>query len=146
MAKARADFLHCSGVPNHLHRDWYQQGTGTTEWAWLLHLSPWTNTQYGFPPVEGNALPFLEAKMPCMHTLAEYITPTNQQDTTIQRDIALTLASYNIGAVAEKSYNNGVTAFTAKAYMLAEGFRKEKLLIVGLQESRSKEGGTSQIL
>ena len=29
--------------------------------------------------------------------------------------------------------------------MLAEGSKKEKLVIVGLQECRSKEGGTSQI-
>ena len=49
MAKAGADFLHCSGVPFHLHQDWYKQGSGTTEWAWLMHLSPWTKTQYGFP-------------------------------------------------------------------------------------------------
>ena len=29
--------------------------------------------------------------------------------------------------------------------MLAKGFKKERLLVVGLQECRSKEGGTSQI-
>ena len=55
------------------------------------------------------------------------------------------LASYNIGAVAEKACVNGVTAFAGKAFMLADGFKKERLLIVGLQECRSKEGGTSQI-
>ena len=38
MAKAGADFLHCSGVPYHLHQAWYQQGTGAAEWAWLMHL------------------------------------------------------------------------------------------------------------
>ena len=62
------------------------------------------------------------AKMPCMHTLVDYIVFANQQEAPIQRDIALTLASYNIGAVAGKSYTNGVTAFAGKAYMLADGF------------------------
>ena len=42
-------------------------------------------------------------KMFCMHTLADYIVPANQQETPIERDIALTLASYNIRAVAEMS-------------------------------------------
>ena len=109
MAKAGADLLHCSGVPYQLHQAWYQQETGTAEWAWLMNLSPWTKTQYGFPPVEGNVLPFPMAKMPCMHTLAEYIAPAHQQETPIQRGIALTVASYNIRVVAEKSYTNGLT-------------------------------------
>ena len=47
---------------------------------------------------------------------------------------------YNIGAVAEKAYTNGVTAFVRKAYMLADGFREEKLHVVRFQECRSKEG------
>ena len=64
--------------------------------------------------------------MPCMHTLAEFITRTDQQDQPIQRDIALTLASYNIRAVAEKSYTNGVIALAGKAYMLAEGITKRE--------------------
>ena len=55
------------------------------------------------------------------------------------------MASYNIGAVAEKTYTQGIADFAGKAYMLADGFKKEKLLIVGLQETRSREGGTSQI-
>ena len=29
--------------------------------------------------------------------------------------------------------------------MLAEGFKKERLFVVGFHEGRSKEGGTSQI-
>ena len=123
MAKAGAEFLHCSGVPYHLHQAWYQHGTGTGEWAWLMHLSPWTKTKYGFPPVEGDALTFPMAKMPCMHALAECSAPA-KQETQIKRDIAMTLASYNIGAVAEKSYTNGVIAFAGKAYMLAEGLKR----------------------
>ena len=59
-------------------------------------------------------------KMPCMHTLADFISHANQQGTSIKRGIALALASYNIGAVAEKAYTNGVIAFAGKAYMLAE--------------------------
>ena len=73
MAKAGADFLHCIGAPFHLHQDWYKQGTGMMEWAWLMRLSPWGKTQCGVPPVEENVLPFPIAKMPCMHTLADYI-------------------------------------------------------------------------
>ena len=79
-----------------------------------------------------------------MHTLASFLTPDKQED-SVKRNIALTMASYNIGAVAETTYANGVTAYAGKAYMLADGFKKEKLMIVGLQESRSREGGTSQI-
>ena len=55
------------------------------------------------------------------------------------------MASYNIVTVAETSYTNGITAFASKAYMLADRFQKDNLQIVGLQECRSKEGGTSQI-
>ena len=70
--------------------------------------------------------------MSCMHILANYLTPDKQED-PVQRNIALSLASYNIGAVVEKTYINGVTAFAGKAFMLADGFKKERLLIVGLQ-------------
>ena len=62
-----------------------------------------------------------------------------------QREIAFTIASYNIGAVAEQFYTQGITAFAGKAYMLADGFRKERPVIVGLQETKSKDGGFSQI-
>ena len=55
------------------------------------------------------------------------------------------MASYNIGAVAEKAYVNGVTAYAGKAYMLADGFKKDRRMVIGLQECRSREGGTSQI-
>ena len=90
----------------------------------LMHLSSWTKTQYGFPLLEGHVLPFPMAKMPCMHTLADRIFSADQQETPIERDIALTLESYNIGVVAEKSHTNGVIAFAGKAYMLAEEFKK----------------------
>ena len=79
-----------------------------------------------------------------MHTLASLLTPDKQED-SVKRNIALTLASYNIGTVAEKAYANGVTASAGKAYMLADGFKNERLMVVGLRESRSREGGTSQI-
>ena len=55
------------------------------------------------------------------------------------------MASYNIGAVAEKAYVNGVTAYAGKAHMLADVFKKERLMVIGFQECRSKAGGTSQI-
>ena len=86
------------------------------------------------------------ATMLCVHLLEAIIEPPMQERSFVLRDIAFIMASYNIGAVAEKAYNNGVTAFVGKAYMLADGFRKENLHIVGLQECRSKEGGTSQIV
>ena len=70
--------------------------------------------------------------MLCMHALAECIVSA-KQETQIQRDIAMRLASYNIGVVAEKSYTNGVSAFAGKAYMLAEGLKTVKLIIVGFQ-------------
>ena len=79
-----------------------------------------------------------------MHTLASYLRQDKPEE-PVQRNIALSLASYNIGAVAENTYTNGVTAYAGKAYMLSDGFRKEKLMIVGLQECRSRKGGTSQI-
>ena len=107
-------------------------------------LVPIHQNPAGFPPVTGNVLPFPQAKMPCMHFLASYLTPDKQED-PVQRNIALSLASYNIGAVAVKAYANGVTAFAGKAFMLADGLKHERPLIVGLQECRSKEGGTSQI-
>ena len=65
-----------------------------------------------------------------MHTLASYLMPDKQED-PIQRNIALTAASYNIGVVAEKAYTNGVTAFAGKAFMLAEGFKQKRWLVVG---------------
>ena len=141
IAKAGAIFTHCSGSLFQLHQDWYQIYNGTADWAWLMNLCPFTKTHHGFPPVIGNVLPFPHAKMPCMHTLASYLMPDKQED-PVQRHIALSLASYNIGAVAQHRYTNGVTAFAGKAFMLEEGFKKEQLLVVGLQECRSKEGGT----
>ena len=125
MAKAGASFFHCSGLPYQIHEDWYQMDKATADWAWLLNLSPSTKTQYGFPPVTCNVLPFPHAKMPFMHTLASMLTPDKQED-LVKRNIAISLASYNIGAVAEKAYVNGVTAYAGKAYMLADGFTQEK--------------------
>ena len=98
--------------------------TATADCAWLINLSLFTKTQYGFPPVTSNVLPFPQAKMPSMHTLASLLTPDKQED-SVKRNIALTLASYNIGAVAEKACVNGVTAYAGKAYMLADGFKNE---------------------
>ena len=46
--------------------------------------------------------------MPCMHTLADIVSSTTHQEAPIKRDIALTFASYNIGAVAEMVYTNGI--------------------------------------
>ena len=64
-----------------------------------------------------------------MHTLASYLMPDKQED-SVQRNIALSMASYNIGAVVEKAYINGVTAYAGKAYVLADGFQKERLMII----------------
>ena len=89
---------------------------------------------------------FPMAKMPCMSMFSDIISPPTYKEIPKQREIAFTMTSYHIGAVAETSYIHGTTAFAGKVYMLAAGFRKEKLLIVGLQEARSKEGGTSQIV
>ena len=131
-------FSHCNRLLVQLHYDWYQTDNATADWARLVNLCLLTKTQYGFPPVTGNVLPFPQAKMPCMHTLAGYLTPDKQED-PVQRNIALSMASYNIGAVAEKAYVNGATAYAGKAYMLADGFQKERLMVIGFQECRSKE-------
>ena len=58
MAKAGAFFSHCSCLPYQIHQDWYQMDKATADWAWLVNLSPATKTQYGFPPVTSNVLPF----------------------------------------------------------------------------------------
>ena len=92
-----------------------------------MNLCPFTKTQYGFPPVTGNVQSFPQANMLCMHTFASYLT-LDRLEVRVQRDMFVTFASYNIGAVAEKNYTNGVTGFAGKAYMLAEGFKKERLL------------------
>ena len=110
-----------------------------------MNLKPWTKTQYGVPPVCGNVLLISMTTMPCVHSLEAIIEPPIQERGFILRDIAFAMVYYNIGTVAEKTYTNGVIAFAGKAYMLVDGFRKDKLHIVGLQECRSKEGGTSKI-
>ena len=120
VANAGAGFLHCSGLPYQFYQDWYSLTSGVPECASLMNLTPWTKTQYGFPPVCGNVLSFSMATMPCVHSPI-------QEKSFVLRDIALTMASYNIGAVAEKAYTNGVTALAGKAHMLADGFRREKL-------------------
>ena len=94
--------------------------------AWLMNLLPWAKTQYGAQPVSGNVLPFPIATMPCMHTFSVIIASITHNKKVILRDIAFTMSSYNIGAVAEKTVTYGVTAFAGKAYMLADGFQKEK--------------------
>ena len=63
--------------------------------------------------------------MPCMHTLASFLMP-DKQENSVQRNIALSMASYNIGVVAEKAYVNGVTPYAGKAYMLADGFEQRE--------------------
>ena len=83
-----------------------------------------------FVPVEKNAIwlsaccgkrdPFPGS----MHTLADIIAPPVVDKKASVREMAITMATYNIGAVAEESYTNGVTAFAGKAYMLADGFQK----------------------
>ena len=55
-----------------------------------------------------------------MHAHSGRLHGSRKAGNALQRDIALTLASYNIGAVAEKSYTNGVIAFAGKAYMFAD--------------------------
>ena len=89
-----------------------------------MDLSPWTKTQYVFPPVEGNVLFFSHGQDAVYaHPGRLSLSPANQQELQIKRDIALTLASYSIGAVAEKAYTNGVIASAGKAYMFAEGLK-----------------------
>ena len=123
----------------------YSPASGVPEWAWMMHLSPLRKTQYGFLPLAGHVLPFPMATMPCMHMLADIIAPPAVDKKAMLKEIAITMTTYNIGAVAEKPYTNGVTAFAGKAYMLPEGLQKERQQIVGLQECRSKEGGAAQI-
>ena len=79
--------------------------------------------------------------MQCMHTFASYLMQDKQQDPG-QRHITLPgVVSYNIGAVAKQVYVNGVTAFAGKVFMLANGFKQERLVVVGIWECRSKERG-----
>ena len=61
-------------------------------------------------------MPIPMATMPCMHTLSDIIEPPTQEKSSILTDIAFTKVSYNIGAVAEKAYTNGVAAFAGTAY------------------------------
>ena len=79
VAKAGADLLHCSVVPYQLHQDLYSPTSGVPGWAWLMNLSLWAKTQYGFPPVTGNVVPFQMATMPCRHTLADIIEPPTHE-------------------------------------------------------------------
>ena len=69
------------------------------------------------------------ATMPCVQLFEAIIELPIQEKGSVLRDIAFTMASYNIGDVAEKAHTNGVTAFVGKTYMLADGFRKEKVHI-----------------
>ena len=73
IVKAGASFAHCSGTPYHLHQEWYQDDNATADWAWLLDLSRFSNTQYGLPPVEGNVILFPKAKMPSVHALIRFL-------------------------------------------------------------------------
>ena len=52
--------------------------------------------------------------------------------------------SFNIGATADKPYAQGITAFGGKVAMLSAKFSEAKLMLVGLQETRSKQGDRSQ--
>ena len=75
-----------------------------------------------------------------MHTLADIIAPPTIDKKTFVREIVITMATYNIGAVAERSYTNGVFAFAGKAYMLADGFQKGTRLQGSKNAGLKKEG------
>ena len=62
--------------------------------------------------------------MVCMNMLSNIIFPPTQKEMLKQRKIAFTMASYNVGAVADTSYIQVITAFAGKDHMLADGFRK----------------------
>ena len=57
--------------------------------------------------------------MLCMHTFADIIEPLAIDKDMFIREIAISIATYNIRAVVEKFYTNGVIAFVCTAYMLA---------------------------
>ena len=54
------------------------------------------------------------------------ITAPPTIDKHIVREIVFTMAMCNIAAAVGKSYTNEVIAFVGKAYMLADGFQKDK--------------------
>ena len=64
--------------------------------------------------------------MPCPQTLTEIIKQPATVKNICVREIVFTMASYNIGAVAEKSYTNGVIGFDGKVYMLVDEFEKDR--------------------
>ena len=67
-----------------------------------------------------------------MHAHFGRLISLAKQNELIKRDIALILASYNIGAEAEKVYIRGAIVFVDNANMLAKRFKHDKLFIVGL--------------
>ena len=145
MAKAGANFDHCSGLLFQRHQDWYNKDNWTADWAWLMNLCTIYKDPVWIPTVTGNVFPFPQVKMPCMHTLATHLMPDKRED-PVQRNIAFSLSGVlQYWSRCRNNYTNGVTAFAGKAFMLTEGFKKERLLVVGLQSCWSKEGGTSQI-
>ena len=60
------------------------------------------------------------------------------------RHIEVNLVSFNIGAIADELYTQGITAFGSKVAMFSAQLSEAKLMLVGLQEARSRQGGRSQ--
>ena len=65
--------------------------------------------------------------MPCPQGLTEVIEPLAIDKKMFVREIVFTIASYNIGAVAEKSHTNGVIVFAGKVYKIVDVFEQRKL-------------------
>ena len=85
------------------------------------------------------------AKMLCMSILADKCSPQTQKGNAKAKGNRIHYGLVQHWRGGGKIRHPGITAFAGKAYMLADGFRKERMLIFGMQETRSKEGGTSQI-
>ena len=98
----------------------------------------------GLPARTGNLISFRLILLPDAASFAEIVKPELPNPLAQGRHIEASFVSFNIDAIAGRPFQQWITAFGEKIAMLSAQFSKHQLLLVGLQETRSRQGGRTQ--
>ena len=123
-AKAGADCLICNQTPFTRASEWYSTDSPIAEWAWLLSLTSAQKHVLGPPGSAGNFLSFPPPLLPDAASLEQMITPVTPDPVAHGRHIEANFVSFNIGAIADRPFTQGITAFGGKVAMLSAQFSK----------------------
>ena len=92
------------------------------KWAWLLGLTFAQKHELGIPPRAGLFLSFPFPLLPDATLLEDILTLVPSVFLVQGRHIEANLVSFNIGAIVDKLYTQGISAFGRKVAMLSAIF------------------------